>query len=137
MPGIGLGSHIPRTVLMYNAVSVVVFHFDAYGSPSRSLMFLFSGRGYWQELIEYRPTFNWAYVPVSGPIWTYSLLSISSQPRSPKYLWRSGAGRCIGAAYPWVSAAVAGWALLMDRSWTSFFIYRRLSRLLARCLVFR
>ena len=76
---------------------------QSYGSPSAAygLMFLFSGRGYWQELIE---SIIWAHkVVVAAPAIYPRALSIIQ-------------GRAVGVAHYLLGGIVTTWAFFEARA---------------------
>ncbi|RYR39854.1 hypothetical protein Ahy_A09g045489 [Arachis hypogaea] len=106
---------------MYNAISVVIFHFswkmqsDSYGSSlsayglfflgahfvwAFSLMFLFSGRGYWQELIE-------------SIVWAHNKLKVApaTQPRALSIVQ----GRAVGVTHYLLGGIATTWAFFLAR----------------------
>merc|ERR1711874_485138 len=102
---------------MYNCISVVLFHFSwkmqSYGSAlsaygliflgahfiwAFSLMFLFSGRGYWQELIE-------------SILWAHSKLNITPEI-SPRALSITQ-GRAVGLAHYLLGGIGVTWSFLL------------------------
>jgi photosystem I P700 chlorophyll a apoprotein A1 len=66
-----------------------------------SLMFLFSGRGYWQELIE-------------SIVWAHNKLNVAPaiQPRALSIIQ----GRAVGVAHYLLGGIVTTWAFFLARS---------------------
>ncbi|PHT94406.1 NAD(P)H-quinone oxidoreductase subunit J, chloroplastic [Capsicum annuum] len=94
MSSISLGSCLLRTILD------VQFNFGAHFVWAFSLMFLFSGRGYWQELIE-------------SIVWAHNKLKVapSTQPRALSIIQ----GRAVGVTHYLLGGIATTWAFFLAR----------------------